>query len=330
MNKYPRLRTHTRKGKGGQVWVWWTYDQRPHGPEISLGSDYPKALEQWDLLHNKKPLTVGKVQEAITRWRDECLVKYTNAKTRKDYDLSLARIEPVFGPAAWHQITLPAMRQYLDKRTAKRQGNKELSLLSVIWGKARLWGYTELMWPGTGVKSWKNPELPRQIDFSDEIYEAIYSKADQVLRDCMDISTSTGMRLTDARTCRMPIDGQLRFKAGKTGKTAYFQISQSPVLTALLERRGNVDCVMLLTTPTGRQVSQDMLRTRFERAREDAATANPNMADEIKAIYLRDCRKRAADLADDLDAASALLQHSSKAITAAHYTQKPTKLKAVR
>ena len=64
-NKYPRLRTHTRKGKAGQVWTWWTYDQRSHGPEISLGSNYTKALEQWNLLHKKKPLTLGRIQEAI-------------------------------------------------------------------------------------------------------------------------------------------------------------------------------------------------------------------------------------------------------------------------
>ncbi len=97
MNKYPRLRTHTRKGKSGQVWTWWTYDQRPHGPEISLGADYAKALEQWDLLHNKKPLTIGKVQEAINRWREECLPAYPNAKTAQSYIQSLKQVEPVFG-----------------------------------------------------------------------------------------------------------------------------------------------------------------------------------------------------------------------------------------
>lgn len=329
-NKYPRLRVHTRKGKAGQVWTTWTYDQRPHGPEISLGSDYDKALAQWDLLHNKKPLIAGKVQEAINRWRTDCLPKYASAKTRKDYGLSLAKIEPVFGPAPWHQITLPVLRKYLDKRTAKVQGNRELSLLSVIWSKARMCGMTDLMWPATGVNGWKNQEKPRHVEYSDAIYEAIYAQADRVLRDCMDLATTTGMRLGDVRTCLMPVDGKLRFKAGKTGKWAFFEVSKSPVLTALLERRGNVDCVMLLTTDTGRQVSADMLRDRYESARKKAAIANPKMAAEIRAIYLRDCRKRAADLATDLDAASALLQHSNKAITAAHYTQKPTELQAVR
>jgi integrase len=329
-NKYPRLRTHSRKGKGGQVWTYWTYDQRPHGPEISLGNDYPKALEKWDLLHNKKPLTVGKVQEAINRWRDECLPKYTNADTRKSYGKQLSNIEPVFGSASWHQITLPILRQYLDKRTAKIQGNRELSVLSIVWGKARIWGMTELQWPATGVKSWKNTENAREVDYTDALYAAIYNQADGVLKDAMDIATATGMRLGDVRSVRMPHDGQLHFRAGKTGKKSYFDVSKSPILTELLARRNQVDSVMLLCTSTGRQVSYSMLRARYEEARDKAALANPVMSNQIRALYLRDCRKRAADLAQDLNAASELLQHSSKKMTADHYRQKATELKAVR
>ena len=44
----------------------------------------------------------------------------------------------------------------------------------------------------------------------------------------------------------------------------------------------------------------------------------------------RDMRKRASDLADDMESASKLLQHSSTKLTANHYRTKPTKLKAVR
>jgi hypothetical protein len=151
-----------------------------------------------------------------------------------------------------------------------------------------------------------------------------------VLRDCLDIATSTGMRITDARTVRMPTEGKLRFRAGKTGKWAYFEVSQSPVLTGLLERRGNADSVTLLCTPTGRPVTMRMLRDRYEAAREKAALANPHLADDLRAMYLRDSRKRAADLADDSASATALLQHSSAALVDKHYRTRPTKLKAVR
>jgi integrase len=73
-----------------------------------------------------------------------------------------------------------------------------------------------------------------------------------------------------------------------------------------------------------------MLRTRYDNARKAAAIANPALAEGIKAMFLRDTRKRAADLADDMGAASELLQHSSQKVTATHYRTKATKLKSVR
>lgn len=329
--KYPGLRSKTYKGAGGQVWTYYVYDMRGTGkPDVRLGTDYTQALQMWHKLHNDMPLTVGRVQEAIERWRDKVLPTYEVVETHKSYTRQLANIEAAFGKMAWHEITLPVLRQYLDLRTAKIQGNRELSVLSIVWGKARLWGLTGLPWPAAGVKDWKNTESAREFEVTDALFDAVYKVADQVLKDCMDIASSTGMRLTDARTVRMPVDGKLRFKSTKTGKSAYFEINQSPVLTALLERRVQVDCVMLLCTPTGRPVSARMLRDKYDDARDRAARATPALASEIRAMYLRDMRKRAADLAGDLDSASKLLQHSSTKLTSDHYRTKPTKLNAVR
>lgn len=330
-SKHPRLRSKVYKGAGGQVWTYYLYDMRGTGkPDVRLGTDYASALEQWHKLHNHLPLTIGRVQEAADKWREQCLPDYDNLETRKSYAKQLKNVEAAFGQMAWHEVTLPVLRTYLDLRTAKTQGNRELSVLSILWGKARLWGMTALPWPAAGVKDWKNPEQGREFEVTDALFNAIYEQADQVLKDCLDIATSTGMRLTDARTVRMPVDGKLRFRAGKTGKWAYFEVSQSPVLTALIERRGSVGCVMLLTTPTGRPVSQSMLRDRYDAARIKAAEANPKLADDLRAMYLRDSRKRAADLAEDMESASKLLQHSSVKLTSDHYRTKPTKLKAVR
>lgn len=329
--KYPRLRSHTRNGRGGQVWVSWWFDMRGTGkPDIPLGNDYAAAIDQWDKLANHLPMTIGRVQQAIDRFVEKVLPTYTSAETIKGYKKNLRQIEPVFGNAGWHEITLPVLRQYLDNRTGKTQGNRELALLSVIWGKAKLWGMTDLPWPAAGIKGWKNAEQAREFEVTDELFEAVYAQADQVLRDCMDIATTTGMRLTDARTVRMPVDGRLRFRAGKTGKWDYFIVDKSPTLTALIERRGKADSVMLLTTPAGREVSAAMLRSRYDAARIKAAAVNPHLADDIKAMFLRDTRKRAADLAVDMEEASKLLQHSSKALTAKHYRTRGTELKAVR
>jgi len=330
-SKYPRFRSVTRKGRSGQVWVYYRYDMRGTGkPDVNLGTDYAEAIRQWEKLHHHIPLTVGRVQEAIDRWRERDLPKYPNTETRKSYERQLKRIEGWCGKMAWHEITLPMLRQYLDARSAKIQGNRELAVLSIVWGKARLWGMTALHWPAAGVKGWKNEENAREFEVTDALFTAVYDQADRVLRDAMDIATTTGLRLTDVRTVKLPTEGKLRFKSVKTGKWAYFDVDQSPVLTALLARRGNVDCVMLLATDTGRQVSARMLRDRYEDARDKAALANPAMSTEIRAMFLRDMRKRAADLAEDMGEASKLLQHSSLKLTSDHYRTRATKLKAVR
>jgi hypothetical protein len=338
VSKYPRLRTKVYRGAAGQVYAYYTYDMRPEGkPDIRLGTDRDEALRRWDELHHHKPRTLGRLQEAINRWRERELPKYDNAETRRSYAKSLRNVEKVFGEMAWDEVTVPDLRMYLDLRKAKTQGNREMAVLSVVWSKAVMWGMTRLTWPAAGIKGWKNKEAPREFTVTDELFSALYAEGDQVLRDCMDIATATGMRLTDARTVLMPVDGVLRHKAGKTGKWMEFDVASSPVLSALVARREAMKAhsVMLLTTKRGRQVSSAMLWLRLDAARERAAdkaaqTGNPGLAQEIRGMFLRDMRKRASELAEGLDEAAKLLQHDSKALTRKHYRQGPEKLRAVR
>lgn len=342
VTKYPRLRTKVYKGQGGQAYVYYVYDMRPDGKkDIRLGSDHAKAIEQWEQLHNKVPLTIGRLEEAFARWEEHELKKYSSAETKKGYAKNLRALRPVFGGMAWDEVDLPVLRLYLDKRTAKTQGNREMSLLQVIWSKALMWGMTRQPWPAQGVKGWKNEEQAREREVTGAMFAAVYAEADQVLRDCMDIASATGLRITDARTVRMPVDGVITHRASKTkakGKSAAaFTVADSPVLTALVARREamRAHSVMLLSTPTGRQVSYSMLRDRWDEARDRAAlkaeqAQNAEMGAQIRAMWLRDMRSLAADLADDLAEASKLLQHSSQALTSKHYRTRATKLRAVR
>jgi len=333
-SKYPRLRAKSYKTKGGRVLTYYVYDMRGTGEkDVRLGADYSYALEQWHKLHHHIPLTIGRVQEAIDRWRTEILPGYTSDNTRAQYRSYLKNIESAFGQMAWHEIELYTLQTYLDKRSAKVSANRELAVLAVVWGQARKWGMTKELYPARGLSKFKNQEQPRQVEVTDEMFAAVYAHADRVLRDAMDIATATGMRITDVRTILMPANGMLRFKASKTGKWAEFDVSQSPVLSAMVQRREamGVHCVMLLATDTGRQVSEWMLcENRWNQAKQAAIKAHPYLADELAGLYLRDLRKRAADLAEDMESASKLLQHSDAKLTANHYRTRPTRLKAVR
>lgn len=333
---YPKLRSHTRKGKNGAVWTSYYYDRRDEGvPDTPLGNDYQAALIQWKEITEGGPKIAGTLQEAFNAWREEVLPAYKSAETKKGYARSLKIIEPVFGPATWDQVTPKVITGYLKRRTAKTQGNREMALLSVIWA----WAIKEELvfrpFPLLGVRGWKNKEQAREFNVTDALFAAVYSVAGQPLKDAMDLATATGLRLTDVRLCTMPSGaegaGLLNISASKTGKRATFEVTSSTVLSALVTRRKKhkANHLFLLSSDAGRPVSARMLRDWWDDAREKAAILNPDMADELRAMYLRDMRKRASALAGNLDAASELLQHSSRAVTAKHY---PTggRLKPVR
>jgi len=69
---------------------------------------------------------------------------------------------------------------------------------------------------------------------TDPLFEAAYAETDQTLKDCMDIATATGMRLSDVRNITMPAGDMLTLKARKTGKTADYDVSVSSVLPELI------------------------------------------------------------------------------------------------
>lgn len=339
-NKYPRLRHHSRKRASGKVVVYYFYDMRGHGqPDVPLGTDHAEAIKKWDELHNLKPRIAGTLEEAFKRWKAEVLQTYTNKGTRDGYTRHLRKIRPAFGKSTWEGVTFAHLKGYLKARSAKTQANREMALLSIIWNWARGEGLTTIPWPAAGLEKskWKNKESARTFEVTDELFSAVYEKADQTLKDCMDIATATGLRITDARLITVPQSGHLRFQANKTAKPAYFEVSASIVLSSIWERRKALKAghVMFLSTPAGRPVTYPMLRRRWDEARkaaaEEAEAAHDlDFAAEIRAMFLRDMRKRASDLAETLQEASELLQHSSPAVTKRHYRNRATKLKAVR
>lgn len=342
ITKFPGFRSHTRKNKAGNVRTYYFFDMRAEGKaDVPLGTNYEEAIKKWASLCDHTPHAKGRLQEAIDRWRDSELPAYSNLETKKSYRRQLAKIEAVLGQMTWDEITLPILREYLDRRVtmvkgkkgiAKTQGNREMSVLSIVWSKARLWGMTRLHWPAQGVKNWKNEEGARHFEVTDQLFDAVYAQAEPMLKDAMDISTAAGMRLTDVRTVRLPEGDVMRLKASKTGKEADFNLRASEVFPELLRRRRAISAchVMLLSTSDGMPVTASMLRGAWDRARIAAKVKNPEIAKQIGAMYLRDMRKRASDLADDISEASGLLQHSNVSLTEKHYRTKVAKLNPVR
>lgn len=319
-SKHPRLRTHVKSGKGGQRWVSYWYDNRGTGKrDVPLGSDYEAALAKWAELSSGASRIAGTLEEAFAQWETEALPALDKPETRRDYAKSLRQLRPVFGPASWASVRFPTLKAYIKARSGKTRANREMSLLHTIWNWARGEGLTELAYPAAGMERsrWKNKESAREVEVSDEIFAAIYMHADAVLRDAMDIASATGLRVRDVLKLQLSdVRGdKLTVRAGKTHKRAEFDLGASAILPPLIERRRQSKALHLFLLDAGRKVTERMLRDRFVKARDAAAKELP----ECAGLYLRDMRKRAAQLAGSLDEASTLLQHSSRAVTRKHY-----------
>jgi hypothetical protein len=103
----------------------------------------------------------------------------------------------------------------------------------------------------------------------------------------------------------LPPTDILRLKASKTTKKADFDLSLSAVMPDVIARRRankKAEHLMLLAGPFKRPVSYRQLHDRFVAARAAAAVKaeegdDRELAAAIRALWLRDCRKYAADLA---------------------------------
>lgn len=334
---HPKLRTYVKRGRDGRVWTSYAYDMRGTGkPDIALGSDREAALRRWAELHLDAPRIAGTLEEAFRAWEERGIAARPDgtarsAETISGYRKCLRAIRGPFGGARWEEVTMPVLRQYVQARSAKGRARQEMQLLSVIWGWARLEGMTALPWPAAGMQrsGWKGKQGLRQVEVSDAAFAALHRHADQCLRDALDIASACGLRVTDVLGLRLSDvrGGELVSTASKTGKRGEFDLSASQVLQPIIDRRKamrGVDHLFLLAAGS-KPVTYRMLAARFDKARAAAAKEVP----ECAALWLRDMRKYAGQLAPDLAAASKLLQHGSLSTTRQSYRQ-GDKLRPVR
>lgn len=336
-NLPPRLRKKQRH-KTGKIFYY--YDARSAGgSEIPLGGDYAIALKKWaEFEINAKP----QHQEIITfRYVSERYIREilpTKApQTQKDNTKELEWLYKFFDnpPAPLEQIKPIHIRQYLDWRTAKTRANREKALFSHIWNKAREWGYTELPNPCQGIKGYKETGR-KEIYIEDNVFNSVYQKASQPLRDAMDMAYLTGQRPSDI--LRMSetdiIDGTIQIRQAKTGKKLRISIEEDLhiLIQRILARKSQyvVRSLYLIVDETGQKFTYGMLRKHFDRAREKAGTPKDK-------FQFRDIRAKAGtdttESTGDIYRAQQQLGHSNVTMTQQYIRSrkgdviKPTKKK---
>jgi integrase len=178
--------------------------------------------------------------------------------------------------------------------------------------------------PCAGIKGYR--EEGRDTAPDDALVQRVIAVADQPLRFVLRLAELAGQRPSDVRAMREDqiSSGVLHVKQGKTG--AKLRIVIEGELAELLDEIAafkdqvyaqHASCVRsnaLLITEQGQPLTYNMLRDRFDDARERAGVG--------KALFqFRDLRAKAATDADEASGtrtAQAILGHTTEAMTA-HY-----------
>ncbi|WP_447869130.1 phage integrase [Pseudomonas putida] len=322
----PGMYRRKRTRANGKVWEA-LYYRDGSGKDIFLGNDLVKAKLKWAELEAK---SVPKDLTIMKGIFDQYLLKIIPgkaARTQKDNIYELKQLREVFDSAPIDAITPAMIAQYRDSRTAKTRANREIALLSHVFNTAREWGLTTKNNPCLGVR--KNKEKPRDYYANEAVWQAVYEEAADELKDAMDLAYLTGQRPADVLSMRRDdIEGiYLQVSQGKTGKRLRIMLQTNGVnnsLGTLLDRimRRNSEHLspFFILNSNGKRLSWEMLRNRWQDARESArvkaiGNKQPELANRIAQFQFRDIRPKAASEISDLTDASLLLGHSKEGIT---------------
>nr|WP_315448109.1 tyrosine-type recombinase/integrase [uncultured Pseudomonas sp.] len=343
----PRMIRRTRKRKNGQIWVGYYYNGRDadgNRIEIPLGGDLDDAKIEWARLDRK---AVPKPAHLMGRLFDDYeskVIPTLKPGTQSDYQKGLKQLRNAFESAPIEAVSPQVIAQYRDARTAKVRANREIALLSTMFTFAREWGLTDKANPCFGLR--RNKETPRDFYAGDIIWNAVYEQAGQDLRDAMDLAYLTGQRPADvlkASTTDLN-HGFLMVGQGKTEKRLRIRLYDGDketdlcvLINSLLDRRAQAGTrtSILITNQAGLRMSYNMLRNRWDEARDKAATkaatdGDTELATTILQFQFRDIRPKAASEIEDIVDASRLLGHSTQEMTKKVYRRvgevvKPTK-----
>lgn len=336
-----------KTGAKGQVWVSYVYDGKDENGkrrEIALGSDLLEAKRKWAELEGRKaPAEVGTMCGIFDRYERD-VIPGKSPRSQKDNAGELKRLRAVFDNAPINSIEPYHIAQYLENRAAKTRGNREISLLSHVWNKARAWGYTSKANPCIGIE--KNKESRRSYYADEAVFAAVYKHACIELQDAMDLAYLTAQRVSDVREMMLTdmVGDGLLVTPNKTknssAKKVRILLKENGVLTELgilvekiKNRPRKVKSLYIIATPMGAKLTKWTLRARWDKARKLAADAirdeNPEFAEHIREFQFKDIRPKAAS-ETDLAHAQVLLGHTKEQITKVVYqrvgeTVRPTK-----
>lgn len=338
LNLPPRMRARTRWSKTHYYYDWGGKPRR----EEPLGSDFILAIKRWSEIEGGQApgALKPKFKDAADVYVREVLPGKAR-RTQKDNLKELVFLREFFGDKIllddiepthitkylrWRH--LKAVEWYASKKmmappnAGHVRANRELSLFSHIFNKARAIGLTAAANPCLGVE--KNSETGRDVYIEDDLYARLYEHADDPTRDAMDLAYLAGQRPQDTLNYdeRDIRDGFLFIGQGKTKKKLRMEVTGElkAVIDRIRARKSSYKVVStaLVVNEKGQRMTLGALQKRFAAIRQRAGIPKDD-------FQFRDLRAKAGtdktDATGDIRQAQKQLGHGSLSMTE-HYVRK--------
>ncbi len=202
-----------------------------------------------------------------------------------------------------------------ETRAQPEKGNRLLAVISNVWRHARRLGFTETLDPAAGIGKHRIVRAKRHVE--DAWLAAIAAEGDQVLRDYIALAITAGPRVRDCLALRREnvVGDELQLVARKNGQPVRLRMAGDlkRVVDELLTRPRKVSGPYLIQTPAGRAVSYEMIKERWNAARDAAQAKDPSIP------HLTPMSTRRKSATDEQDGAQDRLGHKREDTTRRHY-----------
>ena len=316
------MRARHRSRKNGKTITYYFYEVRENNgkrKEISLGKDYILAVQQWAKLEQSKIHAHDRAtyHTIATRYKAEILPQAKSHNTYISKKQHFKQLDSFFDNAPLDEIEPKHIRQYYDwRRKTPAAANNEMSTFSDMWNYAREWGYTDRANPVQGVKRF--PIKRRDNYIENDLYQLVYSHAEQQIKDLMDIAYLTGQRPIDIVGLRRDNiqDGYLHIQQRKTKAKLRFEITGD--LATIMSRRLLNDKPFLFYNKFARPLTRANLTLWFHNLRQSLIAQYPDLSEDLMRFQFRDLRAKSATdifLSSTLTDAKEQLGHTSENMT---------------
>jgi integrase len=281
-----------------------------------LGKEYGPAMQKWAAM--VQPV-IGKQRlgAVMDTYIKEELPK-RKPLTQRDYLASIAMLRPVFGEMWPEDLEPKHIYAYMRLREAPVRANRDVAVLSNVMNQAIRIGLINTN-PCKQVR--RNEENPRTREVLDSEIVAFLPHCPDWLKAYVRLKLLTGLRQGDMLNIRLD---QLRedglfVQTGKRGKRLLFTWSNDlrAAIDTIKSQRHRVTSLYLINSERdGIKLSSSGFKSAWSRAMKKALAAG----DLTESFAENDLRAKVATEAVELGQnATAMLGHSSDAVTKRHY-----------